>query len=211
MPAQKEKLDLKEHIIEQADKLFHRYGIKSVTMDDIAKHLGMSKKTIYIHFSDKNELVHTLIKRSMDEQNCVMDQTYASSENAVDEVFKAVTQVQEMLSNMNPMFLFDMQKYHPQAWLVFRDFREKKLYNVVKGNLERGVKEKLYRKEINQEILTRMRLEQIDMVFTHPFFRSNKYRVSQAMTEITEHFLYGICTLKGHRLINNYKQLTEED
>jgi AcrR family transcriptional regulator len=204
-------LDLKEHIIEQADKLFHQYGIKSVTMDDIAKHLGMSKKTIYIHFSDKNELVHTLIKRAMDEQNCVMDRTHTSSENAVDEVFKAVTEVQEMLSNMNPMFLFDMQKYHPQAWLVFREFREKKLYKVIRDNLQRGIKEKLYRKEINADILTRMRLEQIDMIFTHPFFRSNKYSVSQAMAEITEHFLYGICTLKGHKLINNYKHVTEED
>ena len=204
-------MELKEHILEQADGLFCQYGIKSVTMDDIAKHLGMSKKTIYLHFSDKNELVHTLIKKIMDEHNCLMDKTHTSAQNAVDELLQAVTQVQETLSNMNPMFLYDMQKYHPQAWLVFRDFREKKLHGVIKVNLERGIEEGLYRKEINVEILTRMRLEQIDMVFSHTFFRSNKFSVSQAMTEITEHFLYGICTLKGHKLINKYKHVTEED
>ena len=55
-------MEVKEYIVEEADKLFCQYGFKSVTMDDIAKHLGISKKTIYQHFSDKNELVNLLIE-----------------------------------------------------------------------------------------------------------------------------------------------------
>ena len=179
-------------------------------MDDIAKHLGMSKKTIYLHFKDKDELVYILIKNRMETQVCIMDEGSSQAANALDEVFIAVTQMQSMLSNLNPMLFYDMQKYHPSAWIVFKTFRESNLYKVIWHNLERGIEEGYYRKEINLEIITRMRIEQIDIAFSHNLFPSNKYSVFKVMNELTEHYLYGICTLKGHRLVNKYKQINEE-
>ena len=178
-------------------------------MDDIAKHLGMSKKTIYQSFKDKNTLVVEMMRLKMECQVCIMDQTYDISTNAVHEVFSAVTQMGEMLSNMNPMLFHDLQKYHPQAWQYFKAFREKKLFQVIYENLKRGISEGYYRKEINIDIITWMRIGQIDTVFTQLTYPSNKFNIAQVMTEITEHFLYGICTLKGHKLINTYKQITE--
>ena len=102
-----------------------------------------------------------------------------------------------------------MQKYHPQAWQYFKGFREKKLFKVIYDNLKRGISEGYYRNEMNIDILTWMRIGQIDTVFTQLTYPSNKFNIAQVMTEITDHFLYGICTLKGHKLINTYKQITE--
>lgn len=204
-------MDLKEHILNEADKLFCTYGIKSITMDDIAHHLGISKKTIYVHFKDKNEMVMLLIQKILDSQRCVIDTKQETSANAVEEVFMAVTELQDLLSNMNPMFINDLQKYHPEAWKVFQEFRNKKLFEVITANLHRGIAEGYYRKDIQPDILARLRIEEVGMAFNPAVFSANNYSYSAIMTELTEHFLFGVCNLKGHRLINQYKQLNEEE
>jgi AcrR family transcriptional regulator len=200
-------LDLKEHIINQADKLFCQYGIKSVTMDDIARYLGMSKKTIYQHFSDKNAIIVELMRSKMENQVCVRQDCIGNSQNAVHEVFLAVTEMGQMLSNINPMLFYDLQKYHPEAWQHYVVFREQKLFGVINKNLQRGIAEGNYREKINPEILTWMRINQIDTVFSQATYPDN-FSISALMTEITEHFLYGICSPAGLKLIKEYKMNT---
>ena len=165
-------------------------------MDDIAKHLGMSKKTIYQHFSDKNKLVITLMKSKIASQASIISKGFEGVENAVHELFIAVDNLEEMLSNTNPTLFFDLQKYYPAAWALFKDFREHVLYEKVLDNLKRGIKEQYYRAEINLEIIARMRIEQIDMAFNQMVFSVQKFSTSQVIRELTDHFLYGICTDK---------------
>ena len=203
-------MELKDRIIKEAEGLFCQFGIKRITMDDISKHLGISKKTIYQHFKDKNELVYMLISAMLGRENCAMDVNQKESENAVREIFLIVTHLQELLSKMNPAIFYDMQKYHPEAWELFRSFKSEYMRSCLMKNLERGINEGLFRKEINLEIISIMRMEQVDMVFNQVAFAPGKFNLSQVMTEITEHYLYGLCTLKGHELIMKYKQITEE-
>lgn len=204
-------MEVKEYIISESDKLFCQHGFKSVTMDDLARHLGMSKKTIYTHFRDKNEIVTTVIESKLDIQKCVIKETMQKAENAVHEVLFAVTNIQDLLSNMNPNLFYDLQKYHPKAWLDFKNFRDKVLYETIYNNLVRGMKEGYYRKNIKPEIITRMRLEQIDLIFSNSSeYTNGKYGIAQVMVELTEHFLYGLCSLKGHELINKYTKTKEE-
>jgi len=191
-------LEVRAYIIEEADKLFCQYGFKSVTMDDIAKHLGMSKKTIYRHFSDKDELVNILITEKISAQDGMAKTCSINAENAVDEIFFAINSTNELLSNMNPKLFYDLQKYHPKAWLVFKEFKEKTLRETIYKNLQRGIAEGLYRADINIEILTQLRLDQVDLIFSqHDHYTMNKYNLAQIMVELTEHFLYGICSLTG--------------
>ncbi|MBP8067561.1 MAG: TetR/AcrR family transcriptional regulator [Pedobacter sp.] len=200
-------MEVKEYIVEEADKLFCQFGFKSVTMDDIAKHLGMSKKTIYQHFSDKDELVNILIEEKLRTQHCAMDFCALKAENAVEELFFAITNIHELLSSMNPKLFYDLQKYHPKAWLSFRAFKEKNLGKCIHLNLERGISEGYYRSEIKTDILAQMRLEQVDLLFSqNNHYTMDKYNLVQVMVEITEHFLYGICNAKGLEKINQYKQ-----
>lgn len=200
-------MEIKEYIVEESDKLFCQFGFKSVTMDDIAKHLGMSKKTIYQHFSDKDELVNILIEDKLTKQNCTMDNCAVNAENAVHEIFFVITNIHEVLTNMNPKLFYDLQKYHPKAWLFFREFKEKNMGKAIADNLIRGVNEGLYRSDLKIDILTQLRLDQVDLLFSqqHDHFTMNKYSIAQIMIEITEHFLYGVCNQKGIALIENYK------
>ncbi len=200
-------MEVKDYIIQESDKLFCQYGFKSVTMDDIAKHLGMSKKTIYQHFKDKDELVNILIKDKLSAQDCNMGLSAKNARDAVEEIFFAIDNMHELLTGMNPKLFYDLQKYHPKAWLYFKNFREKKLGKVISENLERGVKEGFYRKEIKIDILAQMRLAQVDIIFNqHDHYTTNKYTIAQVMIELTEHFLQGICNQKGIDQINQYKQ-----
>ena len=205
-------MEVRTHIISESDKLFCQYGLKSVTMDDIAKHLGMSKKTIYTHFSDKDELINIVIALKLESQKKLLEANVAHAENAVHELFFAVTNMKEVLSNLNPTLFYDLQKYHPKAWMHYKEFREKNLYTTIYQNLLRGIKEGCFREHLKPDILTQMRLEQIDLIFSGiSAYGNGKYGIVQIMSELTEHFLYGICTLNGHELINKYKRITEEN
>lgn len=205
-------MDVKEYIIAESDKLFCQYGFKSVTMYDIAKHLGMSKKTIYSHFADKNEIVNIVIEQRLNVNKNLINETIKFSENAVHEIFISLTNMKEQLSDINPSLFYDLQKYHPSAWLYFKSFREKYLFSTIHDNLKRGIVEGYFRKDIKAEILTQMRLEQMDLIFSNSTSYTNgKYGIAHVMAELTEHFLYGICTLKGHKLINKYKEIIEEE
>ncbi|MDF3077379.1 MAG: TetR/AcrR family transcriptional regulator [Sphingobacteriaceae bacterium] len=178
-------------------------------MDDIAKHLGISKKTFYLHFKDKGELVFTMIKNRMELQSCMMDESSKKADNAIHESFIAVTQIQGLLSNLNPMLFYDLKKYHPEAWALFKAFKEKGMIEVISNNILRGIREGYYRENLNIEILAKLRVEQVDSVLFQNSFGS-KFSLLEAMTEATEHFLYGLCTLKGHELINKYKNIVEK-
>lgn len=180
-------------------------------MDDIAKHLGMSKKTIYLHFSDKNELVNILIQEKLNSQDCIMKTCCTHAENAVQEVFFAITNMKEFLSTINGKLFYDLQKYHPKAWLYFTEFKEKILAKTINDNINRGLAEGLYRAEINVDILTEMRLQQIDIIFNqHDNYTMNKYSLAQIMVELTEHFLHGVCNIKGLQIVEKYKLLTTQ-
>ncbi|MES3017647.1 MAG: TetR/AcrR family transcriptional regulator [Bacteroidota bacterium] len=205
-------MEVKEYIISESDNLFCQHGFKSVTMDDLAKHLGMSKKTIYTHFSDKNEIVNMVIENKLHGQKCLIQEGTESAQNAVHEMFFAVTNMKVILSNLNPNLFYDLQKYHPQAWQSFKKFRQTSVYETIYSNLLRGIKEGYYRSDIKCDILTQMRLEQMDLIFSNSSeYTNGKYGIAQVMAELTEHFLYGICSLKGHKLINKYKEITEEE
>ncbi|MBC7912757.1 MAG: TetR/AcrR family transcriptional regulator [Pyrinomonadaceae bacterium] len=203
-------MELRERILTETDELFCKFGVKRITMDDIARQLGISKKTIYQHFKDKNELVYVLNQFMLEKQMKEMDTNTAKAKNAVEEVFLVVTHLQEMLSKINPMMFYDLQKYHPEVWNLFKNFRYEFMRDCLLKNLHWGVDEGYFRKEINFEIIALLRIEQVDMIFNQLVFPPNKFMLSDVMTQITEHFLYGLCTLKGHKLINKYKQITEE-
>jgi len=199
-------MEMQERIRQKADELFRRYGIRSVTMDEIAAQLGISKKTIYQFYADKDQLVDAV---AMDEirysqQCCQRDQLLSA--NAIEEIFRVMEFVEIMFRNMNPSMLYDLEKYHPSGYKKFLEHKNKFLYDMIKRNLERGIQEELYRPEINVEILTRFRLESMMLALNTEIFPPSKFNMVTLQQEIIEHFLYGVATLKGYKLILKYKQ-----
>lgn len=198
-------------ILKGAHELFFRCGIKSVTMDDIAKHLGMSKKTIYQSFSDKDEIVYTLSSGILQDHKHNLNAIEAQSKDAIDEIIQSMKYMAAMFTQMNPNLFYDMQKYHQRAWAVFREFKENYIMEMVIKNIEKGQKQGLYRTDLNANILAKLRIEEVEMGMQPMIFPPDKFNIVEVEVAMLDHWLYGVCTLKGHKLINKYKQLEEEE
>jgi TetR/AcrR family transcriptional regulator, cholesterol catabolism regulator len=201
---------MKEKILKGAEELFFRYGIKNITMDEIARHLGMSKKTIYQYFKDKDEVVHSLILHKLEEDRILFTKTYEESENIVVEAFAIMKNMREILANVNPVVFHELHKFYPESWKAFEEFKSGFILENIERCLTRGQEQGLVRTDINVKILSRMRLENLDMGLFGRGFPADKFNMLDVQLAMTEHFLYGVCTLKGHKLINKYKNIVEE-
>lgn len=201
----------KEKILLAAYELFFRYGIKSVTMDDIAKHLSISKKTIYQFFADKDEIVHELFDQYLQKHRKEFDVIASSSKNVVEEVFGYMKKMHFILGQINPSIFYDLRKYHVKTWDLFRKFRTEYLIVVVEKTIDKGKRDGFVRTDIKTKVIARMRAEQIDMGFNPTVFPTDKFNILEVQLAMTEHFLYGICTIKGHKLINKNKQLIKAE
>ena len=199
-------IDTKERIKIQATELFRKYGVRSVSMDDIANSLGMSKKTIYQFYADKDELVDAVFLQEIkhNENCCEVDRNNA--ENAVHELFLAMDMVVEMFRSMNPSVLHDIQKYHPNTFLKFNKHKNDYLYSVIRENLVRGINEDLFRDDINIEIIARFRVEIMLLPFNPEFQAKVKHNLAEIEEEMILHYLYGLVNMKGYKMILKYKQ-----
>ncbi len=198
-------MEPKERILVRAHELFNKYGIRSVSMDDIAAALSMSKKTLYQYFVDKEELVNAVISSVLDQNRCQCMADQKRAENPIHEFFLAFDMTQEMFAEMNPSILYDMEKYHPTAFKKFWDFKYTFLYGVIKANLEKGIGEQLYRTGIDADVITRLRIESVMLPFNSDVYPNNRTHLIHIEQQLFEHFVYGLATVKGQRLIQKYK------
>jgi len=198
-------MEAKERILLKSHELFNRYGIRSVSMDDIAAQLGMSKKTLYQYYTDKDELVTAVFTVVMDHNRVECSANKEKADNAVHEVFMAFDMVQEMFANMNVSVLYDMEKYHPTCYKKYLEYKNGFMYQMIRTNIERGIKEEVYRSEIDVDVITRYRIYSIMLSFNTQVFPNNRSNVVYIEQQLLEHFLNGLATTKGHKLIQKYK------
>ena len=199
-----------ERIIEGGEELFLKAGIKSVTMDDIARHLGMSKKTIYQFFKDKNELIMALVKKKLQDDEDQMNVIISRSENVIEEMINMMKCSEDIFSRINPIVIHDLQKYHADAWKQFQVFKTEVLVHTLEQLLAKGIKQGYIRPDIDVKILARMRVSQVEMGFSTTMFPAAEFSVWKVQTQFMEHFNYGVCTLKGYKLLNQYKNIYDE-
>ncbi|MEZ5028188.1 MAG: TetR/AcrR family transcriptional regulator [Ferruginibacter sp.] len=202
-------LDTKQRIKQAATELVMQYGIRSVSMDDIATNLGISKKTIYLYFKDKDELVDEIVDDIIVNNRYECNADRGRAENAIHEIFLVMDMIAEMFTAMNPGILFDMQKYHPATYRKFLKHKNEFLYNVCRENLERGKQEELYRPDLAVDILCRYRVETMFIPFNPDFHQSLKYNLAKIEEEIIIHFLFGLVSIKGYKLVMKYWQQRE--
>lgn len=197
---------IKDKIITESLDLFMNYGLRSVTMDDIAKHLGISKKTIYLHFKDKEEIIIQSTSMYFDSEHKKMDEIEKMADNAVEHLYKLTFWLRERIKNTNTNALYDMKKYYKKAWEKYKDYKHNVIYNSVINNLKRGIKEGLFRDDINPEVLSQLRIGQIELSFNKEIFPEDKFTLVEIHEQLFEHFTYGILSKKGLDLFETYKQ-----
>ncbi len=199
-------MELKERIQQKARELFMRYGFRSVTMDEIAARLGVSKKTIYQFFEDKDEIVEAIMNVEIAYMQTECKKQIPESENAIEELVKNMDSMEAVIDSMNPQILYDLEKFYPETFIKFRKHKESFLLDVIKKNLQRGIHEELYRSEINIDIIARFRLESSFLPFNQNVFPYGKYNVLEVSNEIYYQYVHGIATSKGKKLIEKYIQ-----
>lgn len=198
-------MEVEERIIKKAHELFMKYGIRSVSMDEIAAQLGMSKKTIYHHYKDKEALVNGVLDIEMNQTECDCFATRQACENAVHEIFLTLDHLEEMFKGFNPSILYDLEKFHPIAHQRFTVHHNNYLYEIIKDNLIRGKEEENYRQEINIDVIAKYRIGTMFLIFNTQYFPIGKYALTNLCQEITDNFLHGLVTQKGLELIKRYK------
>ena len=199
-----------ERILQGGEELFLQAGIKSVTMDDVAKHLGMSKKTIYQFFKDKNEIVLALVKKKMHEDEDQMRAIVSQSNNVIEELINMMKCSSEIFARINPIVIHDLQKYHPDAWKEFQHFKSGFLVEMLEQLLTKGIAQGFIRPDLNVRIIARARVAQVEMGFNAAIFPHSEFGLWDVQYQLLEHFNYGICTIKGYRLLNQYKNIHDD-
>ena len=197
---------MEKKILKEVGDMFMTYGVRSVSMDDIARQLGMSKKTLYQYFNDKTDLVEKATAEYFRIRQDEYDDATKDATNAIEELHLISRCVRKHFGELNPSLVFDLKKFYPSAWNVFVEYERKTVYESVKDNLERGIKEGYFRNEINVEILALLRVEQIHMSFDPSVFPKDKFDFTQVQMEMFDHYVYGLLTPKGHEIYKLYKQ-----
>jgi AcrR family transcriptional regulator len=201
-----EELETKEKILKGAEGLFTKYGIRSISMDDIARHLSVSKKTLYQHFADKDELVTVVTQTHMEGNRKIYEHILEQSENSMDELYKIGVMIRRHIEEQNPSLLFDIQKFHPKAWNVWVDYKNNFIKASVVRNIEQGIKDGHIRSEVNAEIFALLRLSTIQICCDEQIFPREKFNMAEIQSQVFEHFVYGLTTEKGKKLYTKYKE-----
>ena len=196
---------MQDRILNKARELMFQTGVKHVTMDDLATQLGISKKTIYQYFKDKDALVSSVVENDLAKHALICNQSMQIADNAVHEIFLLMTVLQELFSSMNPLTLFEIEKYYPLAFEKIKKHKDDFIFSMISANLEKGIAEGLYRKDVDVTILSRYRLETSLIPFNIHVFHPSKFDLLKVNLQIIEHFVYGVATLEGHKLMDAYK------
>ncbi len=199
-------MEIKERIIAKAREQFFRYGVKSVTMDDIAKELGISKKTIYQHFEDKDALVYQLMMGEMAKDKSEWDALNKSTKNVIEKIVKSMDIIKQAFAEINPCTFFDIKKYHPKTWQIFEEHKQDFILASIHQELAEGIEQGFFRADIKVEILARMRMEQVEMGFDPHLFPPNKFSLIDVELTMLDHYIRGILTSKGLDVYQEFMQ-----
>ncbi len=199
-------MEPRDRILLKANELFTRHGFRRVTMDEIALKTGMSKKTIYQSFATKDEIVDAIVMDHINRSELRCEADCCNAENAIHEVFLSMDMIQEHFSEMNPTIVEDLEKFFPATYNKLYEHKNNFITKKVKANLEKGIAEGLFREDINIDILTKLRIGTMFLPFDQTIFPYSKYKLIEVEREILEHYLYGLATTQGHKLIKKYKQ-----
>ncbi len=198
-------MQMKKRILEKGAQLFFRFGVKTVTMDSIAAELGISKKTIYQYFQDKDSIVFDVVERFLVEDKKKWDILDAKYPNVIEKMFASMEVMKDMLKEMNPRILFEIQKYYPKAFALFQSYQVNHISEKISGDFSLGIQSGYFRSDIDVMFLTKLRMAEIDLGFHPDFYPENKLSVFDTQRVLCDIFMRGILTEQGLALYNSYQ------
>jgi AcrR family transcriptional regulator len=193
-----------DRIVSDSIKVFMTYGIKSITMDDIAKHLGMSKKTLYQHVVDKNDLVQRCV-----DFDCTSDQTQlelivSQKLNAIEEYIAISKYIVNQIKSVHPSIFYDLEKYYPEAWKKMHMTRQDFAGEVISNNIRKGIEEGYFRDDLNVEIMTRLWVARMNVIFDPRLFPMQEFDLAEVYEQMFVHQIRGLASKKGIKYLDKH-------
>ncbi|MCX6287043.1 MAG: TetR/AcrR family transcriptional regulator [Bacteroidetes bacterium] len=205
--------DRVQSILSQVSKLYHRYGIKSVTMDDVARHLCISKKTLYEYFEDKKDLVNQVLASEHSQNYLIFEGILQRKLNAMEELFEIYQSIKIMIHEYNPSMDYDIRKYYPDLFLTVKEVRRKTMFENTFRNLLKGKKEGLYRKDLNAGVIAKLHLFRIETIVDNDLFSADELNSFEIFHELFIYHLHGIMSNKGRdffaKNFDNFRETIE--
>lgn len=190
-------------ILEGSEHLFSRYGIKSITMDDVARELGMSKKTLYQYVSDKNDLVEKTLDFHLQRSKHTCQLLVEDQGNPIDAMLALGDFFCQHMKETNPSLMFDLRKYHAGAWQKLDEYRLDTIALQIRDNLIKGIREGYYREDINVDVIPRLYLGMVDAVLESRYFPRDLYKFEDVVQQMLLYHIHGISTQKGKEYLTN--------
>lgn len=195
---------MKHKIALKAQELFFQRGIKSVSLDDIASELGMSKKTIYTSFSSKDEIVGYNIDTHINENCCEIEANRLQTKNAIEELIGVYNMHYQNHHQMNPIYISDIKKYYPKEWLKMEKHFNEHIPKTIESNILRGQEEGLYHSEFHPDFISFLYMRSVISLIE--FFSTQK---TLSLMELTKEFIFyhirAIGTTKGINYLSKIK------
>ena len=186
-----------KYILQKVRELYLKYGIKSITMDDVARELGISKKTLYQYVIDKDDLVGKFIDNEIVLRQEEICKCFKIGFNAIEELFEISIFMNKLMRDQNPATDHDLKKYYPQHFQKTVKARREGIYNYILLNLKKGINEGLYRKELDREVIAKLYLWRAENIDLNDMFTVEEFTSIKLFVELLTYHVRGIATEKG--------------
>lgn len=199
-------MEKEQEILEKARDLFMKFGFRSITMDDLAHQLSISKKTLYQFFKDKADLVRKITFAEIKRMTKLMEDIFSKSDNTIDRMIKINDQLIKMRKNTPPNVKYDLEKYYPEIALEVKEKMETEMFNAIKENHEIGKKEGLIRESLDTNVIASLQVCRSGYIENILSFLEG-YDDEQILTEIFDYHIRAISTPRGlDYYLNKYKK-----
>ncbi len=200
-----------ENILQKSRELYLKYGIKSITMDDIARELGISKKTLYQYITDKDDLISKFIDNEIKLRKEGIYSCFKEGFNAIEELFEISVFMNKLMKEQNPTTEYDLKKYYPAYYQKIVKTRREGIYSYILLNLKNGKKEGLYRKDLDEEIIAKLYISRSETLYNNDFYTVEEYTSKKLFTELLTYHIRGIATQKGIGILEKRLKQLEAD
>jgi hypothetical protein len=198
-----------EHILRQTTNILMRCGIKSVTMDDVCRELGISKKTLYQFVEDKADLINKVLDYDIKVEENAIGKILGSGLSALEELHHIQSMVTQKVRNMHSSIIFDLRKYYPEAWTRIMEHRNHFVVSCIEQNIRKGQAEGVFRNDIHPAVIARIYSSRIEVVIDSSLFADLNLSTAEIYIEAMHYHIRGIATEKGLRFLETLENTSK--
>jgi len=191
--------------------MYRKYGIKSVTMDDVSRELGISKKTLYQYFVDKNDLVNKIVDLEISQKETEFDAIASQNLNAIEEILEVSRLAHHMQQEYSPATEHDLRKYYPLLYEKIHQARRLRMYELILQNMKKGKEQGIFRKELNEEVIAKLYVSRLMSIFENSMFSMDELSRPEVINEILSYHIHGIANEKGLAILKKLPDMMEKE